>query len=114
MKNSITLKQILKNRWHLHSLTFILAICFLYIGNKYQIMQLHNVKFGGIDGTQWIFRLFISTFSSFWLAAFIEWCQGKFFGANKTAKEIIGSNKDILVSTIAGFIGGLIYVLILE
>jgi hypothetical protein len=88
-----------KNKWHLHSLTLPACILWVWLMVTYDFLNLRDT--GGF------FHVFICTFSSAAVAFLVEWVQGVFFGANKTAPEVKASNFDMLTSTIAGFVGGL-------
>jgi len=55
---------------------------------------------------------FVCVFGSACVAFFIEWCQGKFYDANKTLKQVQASNFDILVTIGAGVLGMITYFLI--
>jgi hypothetical protein len=93
-----SLSKIIGNKWHLHiPIGIILGIISFW---------LFNPTFDGVPG--W-FKIFVSTFTVLWLSFAWEWCQGVFFGANKTENEVFESNKDIIVSTLSGLVGALVY-----
>jgi hypothetical protein len=89
----------LKNKWHLHSLTLPACILWVWLMVTYDFLDLRD--------TGKFFHVFICTFSSLAVAFVVEWLQGKFFGANRTAEQVKASNLDMLASTVAGFVGGL-------
>lgn len=88
-----------KNKWHLHSLTLPACILWVWLMVTYDFLNLRD--------TGKFFHVFICTFSSGAVAFLVEWVQGVFFGANKTAPEVKASNFDMLTSIIAGFVGAL-------
>jgi hypothetical protein len=98
------MKKIIKNKWHLHSLTFVLCIVALYLTDEFPNFMTIGESGNFLQG-------FLCVFCSASLAFIIEWIQGKFFGANKSWSEVIESRKDILVSIIAGTIGMITYFL---
>lgn len=95
-------KKFIENKWHLHSLTFVLSILALYITDKYPKFMIIGEGGNFLQG-------FLCILCSAFLAFVVEWIQGKCFGANRTWIEVIASRKDILVSIIAGTLGVIIY-----
>ena len=102
MKNF--LKLIIKNRWHLHSLSFIFCYIFLIYTDKYP-------KFMVIGESGKFLQGFLTVFGSACVAFLIEWIQGKFFDANKTQKQVQASNFDMLVTIGAAALGMIVYFL---
>jgi len=98
------MKKFIENKWHLHSLTFILSILGLYLTDK-------NPTFMTIGESGNFLQGFLCVFCSAFLAFVVEWIQGKFFGANKTWIEVLASRKDMLVSIISGTLGMIVYFL---
>lgn len=98
------MKKIIENKWHLHSITFILCILGLYLTDKYP-------SFLTIGETGNFLQGFLCVFCSAFLAFLVEWIQGKFFGANKTYADTKQSNIDMLVSVVAGTLGMIVYFL---
>ena len=87
------------NKWHLHSLTLPACILWVWLMVTYDFLDLRD--------TGKFFHVFICAFSSAAVAFVVEWIQGVFFGANKTPEQVKASNLDMLVSTVAGFVGAL-------
>ena len=100
MKNLFNL--IVKNKWHLHSITFALCYFGLFITTKYP-------KFMSIGESGKFLQGFLCVLCSACLAFIVEWVQGAFYGANKTPSELDASNKDMLVSFSAGVVGMITY-----
>lgn len=98
------MKKIIENKWHWHSLTFILCILGLYLTDKYPAFMTIGESGNFLQG-------FLCVFCSAFLAFVVEWVQGKFFGANKTWIEVLASRKDMLVSVISGTLGMIVYFL---
>lgn len=98
------MKKFIANRWHLHSLTFVLSILGLYLTDKFPTFMTIGESGNFLQG-------FLCVFSSAFIAFLVEWIQGKFYGANRTWAQVIESRKDMLVSTIAGTIGMVTYFL---
>lgn len=86
------------NKWHLH-IPIGAVLGFL----SFVIL---NPTFNGVPDS---FKFFINTFVVFCLAFFWEWYQGFFYGANTTKEEVFEAKKDIIVSTLGGLIGVIIY-----
>jgi len=75
-----------------------------FIINKW-FWDLNYFQFGQISS---FWRIFLLTFVSFCVAGIIEWIQGAFYGANSTPMEKKDMYNDIIISTVAGFIGALL------
>lgn len=99
------------SKWHL--LAFVFTFVYTWLGNAYNFMYLCDAQFNQIVGSQYAFQLFICTFTTFIVAYVVELYQMT-KGANGT-HELWDENArpDILVSTFAGLLGSLIYLLIL-
>ena len=98
------MNKILKNKWHLHSLTFTLVILFLTLTDSYP-------SFMSIGETGNFLQGFLAVLSSSAAAFGVEWVEGYFFGANRTPEQGRESDLDIFVSIAAGCVGLLIYFL---
>lgn len=101
------LKVFIENKWHWHSLTFIFSIILLRYTDKHPWFM--DLGYSG-NFLQGSICIGASAFASF----VVEWVQGKFFGANRTWLEVLGSRKDMLVSIIAAVLGVFVYYLYLS
>ena len=99
----MNLKQIFKNRWHLHLLTLPIAIIVVYL--------IKNENFLYLNETGKFFQVFIITFVGACVAFSIERIQGIKMGGIKTQEQSKASDLDMLVGIIGTLLGSLIGVL---
>jgi hypothetical protein len=82
----------------------VITLILLPLCVKFQLFDLHNVGA--------FFRVFLATIISAATGYCIEWYQAVFYNANKGEKGISFWNqhwvKDVMVTTIAGFLGAVI------
>ncbi len=96
------MNKVLKNKWHLHSLTLVLSIVFLFLTDEYP-------GFMSIGETGNFLQVFLSVFGMSFLAFLVEWIEGAVFGANSTLEEAKDSDNDMFVSIIFGITGTALY-----
>lgn len=91
------MKRFIELKRHLHSLTLVLTlVCLnLFISNNW--MQFAQIGAVGV--------CLITLIATAILAFLVEWCQGKFYGANRTYQEFIGAVWDFFTSLCVGLLG---------
>ena len=97
------MKKIIKNKWHLHfGLCFLGALGFLFLTDKFP-------NFMDIGKSGNFLQGFLAIFSAGSVAFTVEWCQGFFFGANRTFKAMKASRLDMIVSVFGAILATVLY-----
>ena len=105
MKN---IQDFIQKKWHLHTgLSITAAIWFLKLTDTYP-------SFIDIGNSGNFLQIFLTVFFCFIFATFVEWAQGKFYGANKTNEQAFQGRLDILASIAGSIIGTLIYFIFMK
>lgn len=103
-KIKLAWKAFIKHRWHLHSLTLVLAILFLGLTDLYPwFMQI------GLCGN--VFQIFLCLFVfALALPFLVEWVEGVLSGDEIQSEEVaFDSFWDKMVSAIACVVGIILY-----
>lgn len=96
------MKSVLMNKWHMHSLIilFVVSVCW------YSDFNPEWFDFGNVGA---IARGGILVFVSFCIGGFVEWIQGKFYGAHQGIEGTRASNMDVVATTVASLLGVILY-----